>query len=759
MKKLALFTSLFLVFSTSYASLEDTSIIDAISEQTKTLEVDFKMKNFESCLDMQTVMWNYIKDYFKNAWWNYYYPIRWGWIFWPDIMVTDDMIFNEWSLEKSESLGMWWSSDDFSETNTQVAWVDEADIIKTDWKNIYYYNSKDNFIYIIWVDSKEILKKIKVPGSFYNPDLYLWDWTLTILASWYLNNDYSRLGHWIDRNNKTFVIVYDVKNPSNPRLEKLYISDWSLSQSRKIGDYVYVISSNYFNIPYHTFRTENDVNFTLNKVMPKSIDISRTNVKANQNLTLSWNDLPYNVKSWNVANCNAISYTFPDEETIKNYDFSPSFNVISIIDTKNPQSQVKTKVIAWSNNEIYMSLDNLYMTSFMYQNNNFSCAPNVRCFAPWYPRWANTLVHKLNIDSNTLKYQDSTIIPWTPLTQYSMDEHEWNFRILTQTSRWNNIENESYTDLYILDKNLNLKWSLTRLWEWEEFKSSRYIWDKLFLVTFEQIDPLFIIDVADASNPKILWELKMPGYSTYLHPYDDNHLIGIWYDTIENQWWWVNNAWVKVDLYEINYDRKCGDSNLTTEEKAKCDSWDYKWIIVKQKYTKSFGDMWSYSEALHNPRMFMWNSNENKLFLPVTLYKKDSEDIYRNIDFFQWLLTLDINKNTWINESYRISHIDTTWLEEKRIEECSKYTSTATERCYTLLDWTRYCEPTYNYVPKYCVKDSTIWEYIAWKSWEFRNSFINRALWIWNQSYAISNDKISIHNILNWTQNYSIELR
>ena len=89
---------------------------------------------------------------------------------------------------------------------------------------------------------------------------------------------------------------------------------------------------------------------------------------------------------------------------------------------------------------------------------------------------------------------------------------------------------------------------------------------KLFLVTFERVDPLFVIDVKDAKNPKVLWELKIPWYSTYLHPYDENHLIWLGYDTKENKYWWIQNNWIKLDLYQINYDKKCWDKNLTKEE-------------------------------------------------------------------------------------------------------------------------------------------------------------------------------------------------
>jgi inhibitor of cysteine peptidase len=96
---------------------------------------------------------------------------------------------------------------------------------------------------------------------------------------------------------------------------------------------------------------------------------------------------------------------------MKKFNFNPSYNIISIIDTKNTSKEVKTKVIAGSNSEIYMSLNNLYLTSSMYQTYDFKCSSRFRCFAPWYPRGTNTLVHKLNIDGSNLKYQDSTIIP------------------------------------------------------------------------------------------------------------------------------------------------------------------------------------------------------------------------------------------------------------------------------------------------------------------------------------------------------------
>lgn len=748
--------------SSVFAAVEDDSIIKELEKtNVQTLNIDFKLKSFESCESLEKVMWDYIKDYWKNNKNNWNRPILYKGFWWLDFdnAMEDSVQTNESIATSIDSKSIWWEELDFSKTNIQVEGVDESDIVKTDWKYIYYYNDFDRFVYIVNSIDLQIIKKIKLPANFYNPVLYIWTDRLIIVSSGYSNINYSS-NYWINRNSKTYTIVFDTNDINNPILSKLYVADGDLTQTRKIWDNIYVITNNSFNIPYMNFKEVDDINIDVNNILPKKIDISKTSDENKQNLKLRGKNLPYNITAGNVAKCSDIEYVLPDSETMKKFDFNPSYNIISIIDTKNTSNEVKTKVIAWSNSEIYMSLENLYLTSNIYQTYDFKCSSNFRCFAPWYSRWTNTLVHKINVNWSNLKYQDSTIIPWNPLTQYSMDEYKWDFRILTQTNTWNSVWNESHTDLYILDKNLGLKWSLNDLWSSEQFKSSRYIWDKLFLVTFKQIDPLFVIDVADPSKPKILWELKIPGYSTYLHQYDANHLIGLGYDTVENQWGGTINKWIKVDLYEINYDKKCGDSTLTTDEIEKCNSWDYKWIIVKQKYSYTLWEYWSYSEALDNPRMFMWKASGNKLFLPVTLYKNDKNDIYRNIDFFQGLVTMTINKDTWIKENFRITHLDISNAEEKRNKECVKYTKENIEKkCVKLIGWGEYCEDAeYMYVPKYCYENSPIWEYIATNSWNYQNSFIKRALWIGNNTYSLSNDMIKSSNINTWVNTGSISI-
>lgn len=767
MKKglLLIITMLFTIFSVNASDI-DTAIIDKLDEsKIKELNVDFKLKSFESCEDLESVMGKYIKDYYKNNKSKYnrnMFSIDFWWqpeMLWMAMDDSIDSVSKVKSISKVNSTST--SNDDFSKTNSQVSWVDESDIIKTDWKYVYYYNDTQKIIYIIDTTENKVLKKIALPKTFNSPVLYIWDNKLVILANGYSNTNYSKRGYYINRSSKTYTIVYDITDKSTPKLEKLYVNDWDLRKSRKIGKYVYVISNNSFAVPYYNFKSVDDIKININNIIPKKLELSKTSNKNDQNLKIKWKSLPFNIKAGNVAKCSDIEYSLPDEETLKKFNFNPSYNIVSIINIEDSSDEVKTKVIAWSNSEIYMSLSNLYLTDSIYQSQNYKCPADTMCIMPYYYGGTNnTLVHKMNIKSNDLSYQDSTILPWRPLNQYSMDEKDNNFRIITTTNNWAN-NNEKHTDLYILDKDLELVSSLNNMWEKENFKSSRFMWDKLFLVTFKDVDPLYAIDLADVKNPKILWELKIPGYSSYLHPYDENHLIWLWKDTYDVNWR-TKMWWLKVDLYEINYDKKCWDSDLSADEKTKCESWDYKWIIVKQKFTKTLGDQWSNSEAEYNPRMFMWNSSKNLLFLPATLYTKFNKTDYRNKDFFQGLVTLNIDKNSGITEKYRLSHINSSFIEEQRLKECSKYTTPepVKQECKKLIDGSTYCPPVKRiYVPTYCYADSTVWEYIANRNWIFRTSFVKRALWIGDNVYSISDDKLVKSDILTGSKKNTVEMK
>lgn len=755
MKKVFISTLLLLVwFSQWYANVEDNSIIDELTtENTKQLDIDFGLQNFESCSAFEDVMETYMKAYWKNN-----YRNRWGFGFFRKGIISGPTMMEETveSNDSSQSIdktadvsrGVDWRDKDISKTNTQVLGVDESDMVKTDGKYHYYYNETKKAVYI--VDAKndlKVIKKINLPDGFYNPQLYIDVNRLVILASGYSNTDYSKRGYYFNRNTKTYSIVFDTSDINNPKLIKLHSSDGSFSKSRKIGDYVYVLSTNHISYPYWNIKSEDEIVIEADKMLPRKIDISKTIDTAKQNFVLKGKKFPYNIKAGKISDCNSISYSLPDEETLKKIDFNPGYNIISAININNVSQEVETHVVAGSNNEIYMSLDNLYLTEGIWQPEPFSCPADAICAMPFF--WGgtqNTMIHKMNIDGKNVKYQDSALVPWAPLNQYSMDEHKWDFRIIT--SQW---RPERSTWLYVLDKDLEKVSSLTNLAPGEDFKSSRFMWDKLYLVTFEQIDPLFAIDLADRKAPKVLGELKIPGFSTYLHPYDETHIIGLGYDTKQNERGGTTTAGLKIDLYKMHFDKKCGDSNLTAQQKKKCESGDYKGIIVEQKYTETLGGKGSYSEALNNPRMFMWNKDRKTLLLPADVYEKD--DNWKTLDYYGGLYTISIDKDSGIKVKDKTTHIDLNGLEEKRKKECARYSTPEEEEvtCRELLDGTMDCSAgakkrSYNYIPNYCYKDTSIWQYIGDKSWEFADMRIKRALYVWDNVYGLSDSKITSHD-------------
>lgn len=423
---------------------------------------------------------------------------------------------------------------------------------------------------------------------------------------------------------------------------------------------------------------------------------------------------------------------------MKQFDFTPSLVTLSIIDTEDVTKETKTKVLFGDVNQIHMSLSNLYITSHLSTSYGFRCGPMMGCIMPYYNQGQNTLIHKLAIKNDTTSYVGSTIVPGSPLNQYSMDEESTtgNFRIVTS----HNYPTQS-SELFVLDPKLQVLGKLENIGSGEIFQSSRFIGNRLYLVTFKQIDPLFTIDLSDAKNPKILGELKIPGYSTYLHPYDATHLIGIGYDTQTNQWGGTQNAGIKVDLYDV------GDV-------AK----------PKQLSTLTLGDQGSSSEVLQNPRLFTWYAKKNLLFLPATLMTsaQDVTNPYRSKDAWQGTVALSIDLINGIKEQSRISHIDTTGLEAKRIEDCKQYSQNDGKPvCKQLIGGGEYCtSPIQSYVPPYCYTDSPIGEYLSNQLWNFSNDFVIRNLYLDNTLITVSNNKIQANDI---GQNYekigSIEMK
>jgi len=253
-----------------------------------------------------------------------------------------------------------------------------------------------------------------------------------------------------------------------------------------------------------------------------------------------------------------------------------------------------------------------------------------------------TVIHKIGINKNKLEYKANGSVTGNVLNQFSMDEHNGYFRIATTKNRtWSRFEEEnfdSYTNLYILDENLNSIGKVENLAAGERIYSVRFMQDRAYMVTFKQTDPLFVIDVKDPENPKVLGELKIPGFSNYLHPYDNETLIGIGKDTAENEWGGVTTKGLKFSLFDVK-----------------------DVASPKEIDTYIIGDAGSESVALSDHKAFLFSRDKNLLVVPAIVRESKNENSWGDITF-SGALVFGISKDGFELKG-RISH-----LEEKDVD-------------------------------------------------------------------------------------------
>ncbi|MDD3858534.1 MAG: beta-propeller domain-containing protein, partial [Methanoculleus sp.] len=163
-----------------------------------------------------------------------------------------------------------------------------------------------------------------------------------------------------------------------------------------------------------------------------------------------------------------------------------------------------------------------------------------------------TIIHRFAIERGTIDYRAMGEVPGHLLNQFSLDEYGENLRVATTVEDWTREGSVQYNNVYVLNPAMKTIGTLEHIAPDERIYAARFAGDRLYLVTFKQVDPLFVIDLSDPEHPGILGELKIPGYSDYLHPYGPDHVIGIGKETSENQWGGVSVAGLKVALFDVS---------------------------------------------------------------------------------------------------------------------------------------------------------------------------------------------------------------
>ena len=257
---------------------------------------------------------------------------------------------------------------------------------------------------------------------------------------------------------------------------------------------------------------------------------------------------------------------------------------------ERPEQYLDVKSLLADGNECYVSNSYIYVAG---------------------SRWQNSEIPYNRTEVYRFAYEDGVITPAGQMTvkgtlndQFSMDEYEGNLRVVTTVNEYEYETEESevfdfdgdgkitekdkaasrrmwirsskeYNSLYIYDSSLQLIGSIENLAPDEQIKSARLMGKVGYFVTFRQTDPLFSVDLSDPANPKVLGALKIPGFSTYLHPYGEGLLLGIGYDADENTGW---RECVKLSMFDVS-----DPSNVKEVHKHSLADFSYTGVEVDHK--------------------------------------------------------------------------------------------------------------------------------------------------------------------------------
>jgi uncharacterized secreted protein with C-terminal beta-propeller domain len=213
----------------------------------------------------------------------------------------------------------------------------------------------------------------------------------------------------------------------------------------------------------------------------------------------------------------------PDDIYIAPNPESSNYVTVSGINVSGKGEFVSTKAILGSASTVFSSLDNLYVT-------NYDSVTEDGYYID------KTAIVKFTIHDGNVEKAATGSVYGSIINQFSMDESDGDFRIATTVTKYKEIrdgdtigisEGTTTNALYVLDENLDQVGKLDNLAEGERIYSVRFDGDIGYIVTYKQVDPLFAIDLSDPSDPKVLSALKIPGFSEYMQPFGDGLLFGL----------------------------------------------------------------------------------------------------------------------------------------------------------------------------------------------------------------------------------------
>lgn len=470
---------------------------------------------------------------------------------------------------------------DYSKTNLQVEGVDENDNVKTDGKYIYVLES-DKIVIADVTNSK--MTKVgevcpKLGDDCYIRTLYIDGNKLFLVVEKYINDvsqkrDKSQEGTedsdatqedlviedvkcTVDKNVQCVLQTYDITNRKNAKLLGSVTVDGNYSDSRKVGDYVYLFTSEYF---------------------------------------------------WNIEEKNKIIPFVEDQkvplDSIYVQDGANSEFIAVSVNANKPTEVVDQMVVMNTNVNVYMSTENIYLYSTEYKES--SATSQSGKYVGESKEYTN--ITKFSYKDGYMSGVASKSVSGEITDTFAISEGDGVLRVLT--TEWSENSNNR---LYLLDSNMKVLGKLSDIAKGEEIYAARYIGNIVYFVTYHNTDPLFAVDISNTKEPKVLGQIKITGFSDYLHPYGEDKLLGIGYETDEETGECLG---IKLTMFDISNPETIRVIDTLQLEGDYCSATgDYKSALVD--YEKNIigfeGCQWSGNgEDKYKYYVYSWENNHFK---------------------------------------------------------------------------------------------------------------------------------------------------
>lgn len=514
---------------------------------------------------------------------------------------TSNVLENINSLSGSNASTSTSTTKEHSTTNIQVENVDEADITKTDGDYIYSLSGRDVVITNVQDPSNiKIDSKIQSEEDYNPEDLILYNDKLVVISTKYIKYGQSN----------TLVSVYDVTKKDEPKLVKSCMLPEKYYTSRSIDGKLLVIASG--------------------------------KLREEDNKVVTYYEEDNSKKEIGLENIKRLKRLISNDQTL--------------IATINLQSTDNVKVNSYLFNveNAYISEKNMYLLNELYSNENSGFEKRVKnlfgikgvigffnyILNEDYDEYDDyTNIYKFSIqEDGDIEYLAKNKVRGTTINQFSLDEYNENLRVGLETSDGSKV--------VVLDNKLNKIGETGCLSKGEKMYSTRFLGEKAYMVTYKNTDPLYVIDLSNPNEPKVLGKLKIPGYSTYLHPYDEHHLIGIGMQT-------------KETIYRDSQGRVTSTSaRITGMKMALFDVSDVN--NPKQISQTIIGDSRTTSAILTNHKALLFSKEKGILAIPVNSYPSDFE-VESSSDDISKLVSQYTNYNkNYTAEGYAVYNINLT---------------------------------------------------------------------------------------------------